>query len=163
MLCNSIQSCSNYVENRNGSSISFSSRILIKTFTINKGYNYLDQSIIGNVSVSQNSIPVLNWGSTKISIDTSNGTKYSDYSFNGYDRYYATCDLKRINLNLNWRYYVRFYYNYDQNINNIQINKTYSSIQNEYNIQAWLNLTNNVKYNWPLIISCPSIFILVPK
>jgi hypothetical protein len=76
----------------------------------------LNISTIGNVSVARNSIPVLAYGYTKISIDTSNGSQYSDYTFNGYEKNLLAYDLKRVNLNLNWRYYVRFYYDYDQDL-----------------------------------------------
>ena len=63
---------------------------------------------------------------------------------------------------MNGRYYVRFYYDYDQDLNNIQINKTYYALQDQYNITAWLNLTNNVKYNLTYLLNSKST-TTIPK
>ena len=48
----------------------------------NKGYNYYNQTHFGNnVTVYKGFVPFATAGSGFISIDTSSGSKYSDYKF----------------------------------------------------------------------------------
>ena len=98
-----------------------------------------------------NSIPVLidATSSFRLSIDTSNGSRYSDYTFNSFDNYYffQPYNFRRTNSAMNWRYYFRVYFEnelgsstqFSQNISKIKIG--------ESKITAWLNLTNGTSLN----------------
>ena len=119
-----------------------------------KDYNYFDYSNTTNLIIPINSIPILIYAnpSFQLSIDTSNGSRYSDYTFNGFDSYYNTMNWKRINLDLNWRYYFRIYYEKETN-STIQFSKNYSTInKEELKITAWLNLTNGTSLNTSCLI-----------
>ena len=156
-ICNSIQSCYNYIEKFDGNGVSCSINNKIISINSIKGYNYLDFTNTPNLIVRMNSIPVIILGSSnfRLSIDTSNGSKYSDYTFNGFNTYISVYNFKRVNLDLNWRYYFRIYYENETN-NTIQFSKNYSSIdKEEIKITAWLNLTDGSKFNSICSIKLP--------
>jgi len=93
--CNSIDSCYKYIESVNGIGISCSnSRSLVLRST--KGYNYIDLSNSTENSVLKSSIPIIMYADTKfrLSIDTSNGSNYSDYTFNSFDTYSPPYNLR---------------------------------------------------------------------
>ena len=102
-----------------------------------------------------NSMPVLISGSSnfQLSIDTSNESKYSDYTFNGFDTYVVqSFNLKRINLDLNWRYYFRIYYENEIN-NQIKLSKHFTTInKEELRVTALINLTNGTIFNSTCLI-----------
>ena len=149
--CNSIETCSKFIENKNGSAINLVNTVSSAIFTVKKGYNLIDKSLVENYTVFKNMVPTLIYGNIFLSIDTSNGTKYPDYNFNMMDSYKPQVNLNRINLNLNWRYFIRFRYDYEENGNIFRFNKTYSkcpiSSNDGFNVSVWLNLTDDSKYS----------------
>ena len=106
-------------------------------------------------------IPLLSQGNVQISVDTSNGSEYSDYIYNS--RYGNR--LYRINTDLKWRFYARFYYDYDIYSNRYQ--KKYSKLNTDLKMNASLILMNQIQtYSTNLmidkiILSKSSIFNLI--
>jgi len=134
---------------------------------VKKGYNFIDYSNSPAIKVLKNSIPILIWADTRfrLSIDTSNGSNYSDYTFNSFDTYNPPFNFKRLNLDLNWRYYFRIYYDYETNTNEIKISKNYSTTLNkeEFKITAWLNLTNQTSLNVSCLVKSPLKTTILPN
>ena len=75
------QACSNYIENLNGSSMTNFAFYPTYLTTCIKGYNYYDNSLFGNVTAQKGWIPFASAGIGYLSVDTSVGAKYSDYTF----------------------------------------------------------------------------------
>ena len=100
-------------------------------------YNYFTKSSLGTISVGRLMIPLLTAGTGQISVDTSNGSKYSDYISNLLN---GRCEFYRINTDLNWRFYVRVYYDYDLDSNKFE--KKYSNFDSILKINAYFNLLN---------------------
>ena len=137
--CNSVDSCSTFIENNLGNNLQSGLTIgpLLKTLNMTKGYNYFTKSSLGTISVGRLMIPLLAAGSGQISVDTSNGSKYSDYISNLLN---GRCEFYRINIDLNWRFYVRVYYDYDLDSNKFE--KKYSNFDSILKINAYFNLLN---------------------
>ena len=98
-----------------------------------------------NYKLMKNMIPVFTATNNfiEICIDTSDGIRYSDFNYNGREN-----TFRRINSNLNWRYYARFFYDYDEpDLNNIKVGARLSKVEYKdyYNVTTWLNLTNGTK------------------
>ena len=125
------------------------------TLSSTTGYNYIDKSVYGYRIAYKNTIPLILYADEgfRLSIDTSNGTNYSDYTLSHYGIGYGIFhNLYRLNLDLNWRYYFRIYYETETN-NTIQFTKNYSSINKEQlKVTAWLNLTNGTSFNSTCLI-----------
>ena len=113
------------------------------------GYNYIDKANYNFQPVYKNAIPFLTYANEgfRLSIDTSNGSIYSDYNYNQYDRLGLNINLNRLNLDLNWRYYFRIYYE-NEPINTVRFSRNYSIIEKEeMKITTWLKLSNGTILN----------------
>ena len=79
-----------------------------------------------------------------ISIDASNGIDYTDFNYilNETKTSMFSVFINAVNSKYKWRYYVRILYDYETNLDNIWIYKSYSQFRNSYIIAAYLNLTN---------------------
>ena len=153
--CNSTDSCSKNIENSLGINIDCQNS-LTKTLVLKKGYNYIDKSAFGMFSVSKLMIPLLSTGTVQISVDTSNGSQYSDYIYCSIygNRFY------RINTDLNWRFYVRVYYDYDLDSNKFQ--KKYSKFDSSFKMNgsfALLDSYQTYSTNKETILSKPSKYL----
>ena len=89
----------------------------------NKGYNYLNRSQFGNMTAFKGSVPVISSGSGQLSIDTSSGSKYSDYTFYCWPGVNCFTNFNRILKNKKLRFYARYYYDYDVSANQNIVSK----------------------------------------
>ena len=89
------------------------------------------------------SVPYASPGSGYISVDTSSGSKYSDYTF----LFYLSSgfnNFRRIDTKKNFRYYFRAYYDYDVKVNTTIFSKQYSLNKPNNIITAKITLENGI-------------------
>jgi hypothetical protein len=135
------QACSNYIENLNGNSMTNFAFYSTYFTTCNKGYNYYDKSQFGNVTAQKGWIPFASAGPGYLSVDTSMGAKYSDYTFllksDGFNNF------RRIDMTKNFRFHARVYYDYDDLPGIKVFTKQYSN-KPVNQITATINLDNGL-------------------
>jgi hypothetical protein len=139
--------CAKYFESQNGGYIKTSSvPVMGNTINIkcNQGYNYLSKKEIGDLVANKGYVPAAARASNQgyLSIDTSTGCKYSDY-VSSLTPGVAFKNFWRINMNKNFRFYFRIYYDYEIQPNKTVFANKYSS-KPTANISATINLDNGV-------------------
>ena len=106
-----------------------------------KGYNYYNKSRIGNITVYKGLVPYASSGRGYLSVDTSSGSKYSDYTFHLkkgalYNNFWP------IDMRKNFRFYFKIFYESDDVPTNRTIFvKNYATKPSNY-ISATINLDN---------------------
>ena len=133
------ESCANYIESTNGSSIYGTTSYLVYNSTCNKGYNYYNKTLFGNVTALKGYVPLVLPGNGFLSIDTSTGSKYSDYTFIYQQSVSSYKAFRRIDMRRNFRFYVRLYYDYEIQPNRTVFTKLYSNKKSK-TISATINL-----------------------
>jgi hypothetical protein len=122
----------------NGSSISSFTTYSIYYPYCNQGYNYYSKSSFGNITAVKGYVPIALPGTGYLSVDTSYGSKYSDYTF--LSKY---SNFRRIDTKKNFGFYLRIYYDYETLPNTTIISKQYSKPGN-YKISATINLDTGI-------------------
>jgi len=134
------ENCVNYIESLNGSSLSSYSSYLIYNSTCNKGYNYYNKTLFGNVTAIKGYVPFVLPGNGFLSVDTSMGSKYSDYTFINQGTYKS---FRRIDMVKNFRFYVRLYYDYELLSNTTVFSNKYANKKTK-TITATIKLDNEI-------------------
>ena len=135
------ESCVNYIESLNGSSINNFQTNFIYFRQCNKGYNYYSRSQIGNITVVKGTIPFAGPGAVLLTVDTSLGPKYSDYTFLNTPSGYK--NFNRIDMKKNFRFYFRTLFENETLPTGVLLSKTYSTKPSKP-ISATLKLDNGI-------------------
>ena len=138
------EACANYIETLNGNAITNYQKISAYYPDCKKGYNYYSKSLFSSSSnVSKGWVPFLSTGYGYISVDTSIGAKYSDYSF--YFKVGTCCfnKVRRIDMTKNFRFHARVYYDYEDLPGTKVFTKQYSNKPSNQ-IIATINLNNGL-------------------
>ncbi len=144
--------CANYIENLNGSTIGSASSYNIHYPYCNKGYNYYNSSQFGNITAVKGYVPFASPGTGYLSVDTSTGSKYSDYTFLYKSGYSSYSNFQRVDLKNNFRFYLRIYYDYETVRDTINFSKQYIRPGN-YKISSTINLDSGVSNTTSVLIS----------
>ena len=105
------------------------------------------------MTVSKGWVPVASYSPASspsvLSIDTSTGTKYSDYILFHKWKLSSLSDFRRIEKNSNFRFYARFYYSYDSSASVKTFSRDYTNKPgSKYSaIISLVNGVSNIAYS----------------
>jgi hypothetical protein len=149
------EACANYIENLNFSVISNSRIVYVGSENCKKGYNYFS-TLNDNISVYRGYVPYAFGTPGSISVDTSYGSKYSDYTFIFRPAIESYKNFVRIDTKTKLRFHFRAYYDYDNSPNTTVFYKQFTSTNKIHTISATIHLEN-------LNISKTSVVQINPK
>lgn len=111
---------------------------------------------MGSITAVKGYVPFGSPTLAYLSVDTSSGSAYSDYTFiyNGTRHF----NFRRVDMNKNFRFYLKIYYDYETSPFTAIFSKKYSNGYSSRTISATINLDNGISKSVSSVISLKSGF-----